>query len=118
MTDRRTGNVGADVDLKRQAGSWTDNVQTAAVAADVDLKRATGSWTYDVQTGSIGVMVDGLYVGGPPVGTVRWSSSAHAFQLVGSDPAVMWSTADTFVTSGTFPFVIWNDTLNRFELPP
>ena len=143
MTDRNVGGLDARVDIK-PAGQ----PQIAGVEANLDILSQTResriggealtldyTWPTGVQygelvatvehtfnptrrLGNVLVMLDYVPTLGPPVGTVRWSASSHAFQIVGSDPAVMWSTADTFVTSGSFPIVIWNDVDNRFEQAP
>jgi hypothetical protein len=108
MTDRRTGSVGADVDLQR-TGITTDR-QTGALGADIDLRRL-GIIT-NRQTGMVGVIVDGIYVAGV-AGGIQWG--AGAFQPVGGAYApVFWSPSAFALSAGQA--VNWNTSNDQFEL--
>ena len=143
MTDRQAGSVDINVDVTalptRQIGA--DLIQldimppligerqtdSYGIMVDAVIPQGVQYGSFDMQvelkenparrTGGLVIMLD--YVPSLiPTGAVRWSSSSRSFQITGSDPMVMWSTADTFVTSGSFPIVIWNDVANRFEQAP
>ena len=109
MTDRRTGSVGADVDLKRTLPALQR--QTGGVGAVVDLKRTLPALLR--QTGAVGLMVDGLYATSvTPVNATRWSSVA--FEMGTASPLTYWSGTQ-FTSSGSKPTVWVTD---HFEVGP